>query len=382
MDKKKQKGGKSHEQEAKPTPKPKRSDIDRIQIIHDVKREFSIPDDVERDLRRQLSSPQVAEAAERFFRGYRHEDLFELVFAELPWVKLIHPLSQSQMPECSKKQYQVPDFTVLFEASALPHRPVLIETKTVKGTRQTVELMRKQVDAIEAYAAALDVPVLFAVYWEGFSSWTVVSSDQFSAKKNKLVLKLGDAAQADLSIIFGDLTFVIPPVHRRLVCDTANHDSTRPQHEDGGTIIEDNISFDGENWFTLTPIESCIMDSLVQMTVINDTQKEAKRLLEERSTSFYMPKFSHWTMLTLARFGTAITDQHVRFVMAMIADLMAKANCMRSHMVPSRQTAKTGHLFHEAFDGTDLWRHYEKVENAPSGQEKKPPSRADCEARV
>lgn len=346
------------------TLKPQRTDIDRAQTIHDLKQEFDLPKEAEEALLRQLKESEVGANIERFLRGFGFESLFELLFAELPWLKLIHRLGQSQMPEYSKRNYQVPDFTILYEASSPPCRPLLVEVKSVKGTRKTAELMSKQVEIAEKYASNLGVPLVYAVHWEGFNSWTVNPSDQFDAKGSKLVLSLGDAHQGDLSCVLGDLTYIVPPFQRVLVCDKSVTDPALPTHETAGTVVSDSISFDGKEFHEIEGIESCALDSLMQMKVAKKTRNGAQTTIEEYTDSFYMPKLSHWTLATLSHFGGEVKAELIRFVMTRICDLMKRTGCHFSHMVPSKASDKTRYIYREAFAGTDLWRNYVKHHGA------------------
>ena len=70
--------------------------------------------------------------------GFKIEDWFEWVFSTLPWVVMIHGLDQQQFPSRSKRTYQVPDFIVIVETTAMTHQPLLVEVKRVPQQKKTL----------------------------------------------------------------------------------------------------------------------------------------------------------------------------------------------------------------------------------------------------
>ena len=66
------------------------SDINKIQLIHDVKESFNISDKHLDELVNQIENNDFKENIERFFRGYKTEDIYSYVQGALPWVSLIH----------------------------------------------------------------------------------------------------------------------------------------------------------------------------------------------------------------------------------------------------------------------------------------------------
>jgi hypothetical protein len=122
---------------------PEVSDIARIRILHDLSSFFKI-DEATIDLLKQQLDPSLRDQIGRFFQGYSTEQSFQLLFAFLPWVKLIHGLAQLQLPRESKTVYQVPDYAVLCETYTRTDKPLLAETKRVKKNKQSLEVMAKR----------------------------------------------------------------------------------------------------------------------------------------------------------------------------------------------------------------------------------------------
>src|SRR5882724_6540185 len=118
---------------------PDKPNIEKIKVFHDLNTQFDVPEAVRIALQSQLSGGSP-EQVERFISGFKIEDWFEWTFCAMPWVKLIHGLDQQQFPGGSKEEYQVPDFLMLVETSALKHQPLLVEVKRVQRGKQSLKL--------------------------------------------------------------------------------------------------------------------------------------------------------------------------------------------------------------------------------------------------
>ena len=140
-------------------------EIQRIQVLHDLQTHFNVREDLRDSLHSQLS-PDSQVQLDRFISGFKIEDWFAWIFCAMPWVQLIHGLDQQQCPQSSKEEYQVPDFFVIVETSALIHRPLLVEVKRVPRERQSLKLNRSQVALCEHYVSALNIPLVYVVYWD------------------------------------------------------------------------------------------------------------------------------------------------------------------------------------------------------------------------
>lgn len=127
-------------------------DINKIKVIHEIKNRFSVDDTTLNKFIEQIDSSDFKDNIDRFFRGYKVEDNFHILFSAMPWVKLIHELGQNQLPTLSKEVYQVPDFTIFFQTSKKENTPILLEVKSVKGDSQSLEVMTKQLNACVEYS--------------------------------------------------------------------------------------------------------------------------------------------------------------------------------------------------------------------------------------
>jgi len=59
--------------------------------------QFDVPEAIRGALESQLSL-EDQDRVERFTKGFRIEDWFEWIFSNMPWVKLIHGLDQTTVP--------------------------------------------------------------------------------------------------------------------------------------------------------------------------------------------------------------------------------------------------------------------------------------------
>lgn len=336
--------------------KLERTDIDRMQAIHDLEASFDrLPDGLSQTLLDQIRSPELRRNADRFFRGHKTEDRFVFLFSEMPWVKLVHPLGQAQAPDSSKQTHQVPDFNVVYGTSQPSTKTVVVEVKSVNGQRQYLELMTKQARLAEEYAAAVGLPLAYAVYWERLNLWTLNASDLYEQKRKNRVITLSRAVQSDLSLVWGDFTYVVPPFQRKLHCNGATNDTTRPIHKVHGTVVRDQASLDGTNWVDLDIMESAALDSFMQMEVTDQRSTGSTTFLTERTSSFHLPKLSSWAMKFLGMFRCEATVMHLRYSLTCLVGLMKKMGCSYSYMLPKETSPITERIFREAFGGSWVW---------------------------
>lgn len=345
------------------------SDIKKIKILHDLKNNFNVSDDVIQDLINQIADSKYKDNINRFFRGYSIEDNFKYLFAALPWIKEVNGLDQEQLPLKSKNKYQVADFSVLYETSKYIDKPILFEVKSVSGKKETLELMVKQVHAIGNYATSTSNNFLFAIYWEKFQMWTVNTIQNFKESNKKYKINFFSAIKNDLSIIIGDMTFLIDNhlIRKTIIDPTLRDSSIYSQHEKYGTILENYVSTNMINWHKLTVIEAAIIDSFIEMVQFKVEQKDDKLVLFEKSKyAFYMPKLSSLILKHLAIFNIDLkssTNGMSNPVVSriFIIEFMKKLSIKTSYIIPAERTDTSDRLYEEAFGGTWILNNYKNM---------------------
>jgi hypothetical protein len=268
-------------------------DIRKIKLIHDIRSNFSLDEVQLNNFIGQIESSKFKNNISRFFRGYSIEDKFRYLFSALPWLKLVHSLDQNQLPLQSKDIYQVPDYIILYETSTKSIRPIIIEVKLVKGDKQSVKVMSKQLDACVRYARGLNVILLYAIFWEKYQLWTLNTIENFEQKTKTHKITLLNAAKNDLSVLLGDFTFIVNrSIYRKTICDKSVTDPSTPKHTKYGSVIEDKLSFDLKTFIDIEPIESAVIDAYIKMEKFDIKSKGNKTILIERSSDNYLFKLS------------------------------------------------------------------------------------------
>jgi hypothetical protein len=337
-------------------------DIKKIQIIHDVKETFRVDDKDLQNLVNQIEKNDLKENIDRFFRGYKIEDLYSCLFGALPWVKLIHGLEQTQVPPISKEIFQVPDYLCVYENNTGSIKPILIEVKSVNGDKKSLELMRRQLEASKNYSDCVDLPFLVGIYWDKYGIWTHVPIEAFEEKKNKYKITLEEAYKSDVSSIFGDLSFLIhTPIYRKTVY--GNTEDVVPIHQSYGSVLNDYASSDGSTYFDITPIESAILDAIVDLTVISEKKDNDKIIVTEKSENNYIVKLSHWMLRHLGVFGVEPTFEYFDMSRRYIIATMKKLNVTMSYPIPATDNVASRKLYEHAFSGSFVWDNYKTQHN-------------------
>jgi hypothetical protein len=319
-------------------------EIERIQVLHDLQTHFEVPEAVRTTLESQLSTEDQAQI-ERFFSGFMIEDVFEWIFSAMPWVNLIHAHDQQQFPMRSKANYQVPDFLILVETSALEHRPLLVDVKRMQKDKLKLELKDSQVALCERYAAALEIPLVYAVYWERFGAWTLNTPDTFERKSSSRKLQMTSALELDCGAILGDISFMVPPsVVRVSRFSTEDVTESSVRHHKHGRLVSDIVSL-GERRVEMDSFESAAIDSMLVMTTVKEVSC-GNGVTERTETlnDFYVPKLSSWITRHIAIFSTKPSEQYAHASACTITELMKKLDCQVVHLFPSGRSKQLEQL--------------------------------------
>lgn len=332
-------------------------DIEKLHLIHRLKNGFSVDETTVQQLIRQVD-PSKAQYAERFFSGYTVENRFGVLYGLLPWVALIHGLEQHQIPESSKAHFQVPDYTALYKSVGKPQSAVLVDVKHASCEKQTLELMIKQHNAIQAYADACGLMYLVAIYWNKMRMWTLNAPDVFEVKTKKIKIGFENAVMTDLSVVMGDLTYIIPSLYRSSQFDSELTDPLFPNHEKYGTMVTDLVGLNKDNLFPLKPIESAVIDSYINVREKSISRDGNKTQITEEAENPYVVKLSTLIMHFLSSFSANPTQQNATLACAIITGLMKKLGVTVSHGIPAKRSKIIDDMMRSAFEGTWLWEHY------------------------
>lgn len=314
-------------------------DIEKIRVLHDLRTQFDVPPALREELESQLAQSDQA-VIERFVGGFTIEDWFEWTFSAIPWVKLIHGLDQQQLPERSKELYQVPDFMMLVETSRHEDQPLLVEVKRVPVQKATLKLQAAQVDLCERYAATLRIPLVYVVYWEKFSAWTLTTPDAFERGASARRLPVTSAFERDCGLILGDISYVVPPALTRVSRYHSQGEVPEDSsgHKKHGRRVFDMASL-GTTRVEMNELESAAVDSMLTMTQVSSTRREAGETeLVERPDNLHLLKLSSWINRHLAIFGMQPTEERAHVSAHVITDFMEKLGCPPARLFPANRS--------------------------------------------
>lgn len=323
---------------------PDKPEIEKLRVLHDLRTQFDVSEAIRKTLVSQLSADDQGRV-ERFISGFKIEDWFEWIFSTMPWVQLIHGLDQQQFPMKSKDKYQVPDFLLLVETSALEHRPLLVEVKRVPKDKFSLKLQESQIALCERYAAKLQIPLLYAVYWERLSGWTLNTPDTFERKSSIRKLPITSAFDLDCGAIFGDISHMVPPALVRISRFSVQNVTDSPvRHETYGRLVSAVASL-GDRRVEMSILESAAIDSMLTMTRVKETNLgNGETELIETPDSVYMLKLSSWITRHLAIFKTQPTEQYANMSAHVIMEFMKKLDCPLLHLFPSGRSKQLERL--------------------------------------
>jgi len=313
---------------------PDKPEIEKLRVLHDLQNQFDVSDAIKSTLQTQLSAEDQSRI-DRFVGGFRIEDWFEWIFSAMPWALLIHGLDQQQFPTRSKERFQVPDFLVLAETTALSTQPLLVEVKRVPHQKATLKLQASQIDLCANYALALNVPLVYAIYWENLNGWTLNTPDTFERKSSTCRMPMTTAFELDCSLILGDVSYFVPHSLTRVSCfDNGAVSESSVRHENYGRLVSD-VAVLGDKRVEMTSLESAAIDSMMTMKNRGVERADEKTQLVETPDEDYMLRLSSWITRHLAIFNTTPSEEYANVSAHVITDLMQKLDCPLLHMFPS-----------------------------------------------
>lgn len=239
----------------------------------------------------------------------------------------------------------MPDFLLLVETSRLESRPLLVEVKRVPRRKAKLELRGNQMRLCESYAAALQIPLVYAIYWERFSAWTLNTPDVFGGRSATRRLPAESAFETDCGLILGDISYLVPPalarVSRYSAQGTADDVS---EHAEFGQRVSDVVSL-GEKTVEMDELESAAVDSILTMTRVHRASPgDGQTELVERPDGPYLLKLSSWINRHLAIFDVEPSEQHANLSAHVIARLMEKLACPPLHSFPMERSVQMREL--------------------------------------
>ena len=312
--------------------KPK---ISQLRILHDLQNHFEVPATFKGSLESQLSK-EDQDRIERFVAGFKIEDWFKWTFSAMPWVRLLHGLDQQQFPGYSKGTYQVPDYLLVVETTALTQQPLLVEVKRVPRRKKTLKLPKSQIALCENYAAVLNIPLVFAIYWEWFGGWTLNTPDTFEGEASSRKLSMATAFELDCALILGDISFFVPQSLLRVSrFDQKDVSDSVARHLTHGRLVSD-VAVLGDKRVDMTNVESAAIDSMITMKsrTVKDCGSGETEVVENPDGNF-MPKLSSWISRHLATFKMDPTEEYANVSAHVITELMKKLGCPLCQFFPS-----------------------------------------------
>lgn len=337
-----------------------RNDIEKIRLIHNLKSNFQYTDKIVESFIEQVEESSKRENIQRFFRGYRIEDNFERLFSWFSRTSLIHSLEEKQSPLISKVHFQVPDYMLFFETDNKGIKPILLEVKSIGGKKENIQLMKKQVLLLQNYSQILNLPLLFAIYWNKSNTWTLNTIDQFIKKKNCFKISMLNAIKNDVSIILGNFIHIIPPVFRKSIYDKSiiSCNSKNDFFNEYLKIERCELSTNGIHYKEIEIIESILLDLTIKMKKISVEENENYKVIIEKSNETYYIKFSDQILKLLPVLEDAIKKDVIPIASISILEFMKKMEFKDSYAIPNEKTPISYKLIKETFDVTNFLNIY------------------------
>lgn len=319
------------------------ADISKLRALHDIKQNFVLQDHELESLTSQLAEDDQSKV-DRFFSGFEIEDWFEAIFGIMPWTRLLHGLSQRQVPTRSKSDFQVPDFTALIETSTFKTEPLLIEVKRVARNKQTLKLRKSQVAPTKEYAEALGIPLVYAIYWDSLRAWTLNTVDAFENKSSTFKISNTTAFESDCSLIFGDMCYLVTQQLFRSQTFASEPVVSPPLvHESYGGLVSDEVVVDGIS-HSLSGVQSVVLDAMFGFTTTSRRTDGPRTIIHSETRETFLFRLSGWITRYLSLYQTAPTEPYANAAAHEIIQLMERIGIPQVMMYPTDRSTELSDL--------------------------------------
>jgi Holliday junction resolvase len=151
-----------------------------------------------------LDETALAKRLHRLQLGIPRQDEFAALLYWLARCELAHQLDQSYP---AGTEYQVPDLLAIFSYRGR-RLPVLVEVKSTKG--QVLHLPIDQLERLERYAAAVQLPLLIAWKFRPWDLWVLFEPSHFLRRDRWAEIRITDAIpQTLMSELAGDFSYAL-----------------------------------------------------------------------------------------------------------------------------------------------------------------------------
>jgi len=203
------------------------------------------------------------------------------------------------------------------------------------------------------------IPVLDSIYWSKYKIWTLNSIENFNNVLDSKNIQLENALKNDLSVIVGDITYIISALKLELIYNLDSSDNSLPRHETYGYLVQSNLLLNGEK-VALTSIEMAIIDSEINTQIIEERRDGTKSIIVESNVNTSILKLSSLMIKVLAKFDRNTGDDTTETLRMIIIELMKKIKAIHSYQIPVDCSDTSDYLYTEAFSESSVLRDYEK----------------------
>ncbi len=204
-----------------------------------------------------------------------------------------------------------------------------------------------------------EIPILESIFWSKYNMWTLNTLQNFIEDSNLIEIDLENALKNDLSVIVGDITFIIQDMVLELIYDSSITDTNLPSHKVYGSLVKSNLLIDGE-MVEILPLEMAIIDSEINTQIIEEKQVETKWVIREKNVNTSILKLSTLIIKVLAKFDRDTSDATTEILRKSILELMKKIKAIHSYQIPVDITDASDYLYNEAFCESSIIKDYEK----------------------
>ena len=205
-------------------------------------------------------------------------------------------------------------------------------------------------------------PILECIFWKGTYNWTLNTLENFSLVNEVRKIEFRDSIQNDLSIILGDISFIISSLTLELIYDKTAVDSNTISHLEYGNLLVSTVLINDKK-IELNAFEMALIDSVINMEKVSIQNENGRTVVVEKNQNISIIKLSSSIVLVLAKFGKDTTEDGTENIRKILIEFMRKIEAQFSYPIPLIPTTMSDQIFEEAFSDSTIIDDYNKYKS-------------------
>lgn len=203
-----------------------------------------------------------------------------------------------------------------------------------------------------------NTPILYLIYWKQFRTWTLNDPVIFTKNPMSFQIDCLSSFQNDLSVLFGDMTYLVTPFQLELTYDNNKLDSNHIGHPEHGNLINQLYILPTGQKIELEILDMALIDVSINMSP-NEPQKSDNEIhIIESTHNNHFLKHSTLILKLLVLMNQDITESNIQTAHQALLNLLSKISHKSIYIFPIQHSEISDKMIKKMYSGTIQYENY------------------------